>query len=246
MNHHPIFLRILPAAACCLAAGMLDSCIVSTARHFKHMGQEGQCILPHLREDSSLELYRDEDKVYMKGALTAFREYDPDLTASIDRHDRTYRLTRKGEPRRTVYKELTLMRHPTLDVRNTGKFHEVEQWHPADSFALAELPEGAVPYFSRLRLSPHAYSWVKDGEQWHTAIVTEELSANVHAIYAYPMAAVCYVGIDAPAILVQAAALPFVMCYAGIERCCRQNEASADLRMSSGDSAPSEHGNLLP
>lgn len=212
----PPFPNILAATALCLAAAGLSSCIVSTGNHFKRLGQDGQCILTHQRKDKTLELYRADDKVYVKGTLSTFREYDPDVVTSIDQSDRTYKLTTQEEPRQTVYKELKLLRYPTHDVRNTGKSHYVERWHAADSPTLTELPQGAKPYFSRIELSAHGYPTVKDGSQEHTAIVTEELGANWRSIYAYPMAAVCYVGIDTPVILSQVVAFPFIMCYAGV------------------------------
>lgn len=198
------------------------SCIVSTGKHFKNMGQEGKCILTHQRKDKTLELYRAGDKVYVKGTLASFREYDPDIVTSIDLWDRTHKLTTQGTPRKTVYQELTLLRYPTHDVRNTGKAQYVEQWHAADSPVLTELPKGARPYFSRAELSAHSYPEVKDADQWHTAIVTDELGADWHALYAYPMAAVCYVGIDTPVILAQVVSLPVILCYAHIADLFRQ------------------------
>lgn len=220
--------KILTVTALCLAALGLSSCLVSTGKHFKHMGQEGQCILTHQRKDKTLELYRADDKVYVKGTLATFREYDPDLVTSIDKSDRTYKQTTQGSPRLTVYKELKLMRYPTLDVSGSGKGHYVNKWHAADSPVLTELPKEARPYFSRVELSAHEYPVVKDDNQWHTSIVTEELGADLHALYAYPMAAVCYVGIDTPVILAQAVALPFIMCYAGVEQRVRHDEQSAE------------------
>ena len=217
-----LFPRILATAVLCLAAGGLSSCIVSTGKHFKNMGQEGQCILTHQRKDKTLELYRAGDKVYVKGTLASFREYDPDIVTSIDLWDRTHKLTTQRTPRKTVYKELQLRRYTTHDVKNTGKERFVYQWHSADSHVLTELPEGARPFFSRAELSAHSYPEVKDADQWHTAIVTEELGADWHAIYAYPLAAVCYVGIDTPVIMAQVVALPFIMCYASIADLFRQ------------------------
>lgn len=57
--------------------------------------------------------------------------------------------------------------------------------------------------------------------KYRQAIITEELSVNLHALYAYPLSAVCYLGINAPVVIAQGAsfliALPFIMGYEGIK-----------------------------
>ncbi len=187
---------------------ILNSCIISTGAHFKNMGEDGQCILTAQRKDESLELYKAQDKTFVKGTLTTFHHYNPELTSSIDLPDCTYKRTTEGAARQTVYKELKLMRYT-----RTG-----ECWFSADSPLLTELPQGAKPYHSTVELAPSpSYPNIKDEGEFRQAIITEEISPNLHAIYAYPMSAICRLAIDTPVVVAQGAAfimaLPFLYCY---------------------------------
>lgn len=191
---------------------MLNSCIVSTGAHFKNMGEDGQCILTAQRKDDSLELYKTKDKTFVKGTLTTFYHYNPELTSSIDRSDSTYKRTTEGAARQTVYKELRLMRYP---LPENGDYREY--WQAVDSPHITELPQDAKPYHSTVSLEPSpSYPEVKDEGEFRQAIITEEISPNLHALYAYPMAAICRLGIDTPVVVAQGAAfiiaLPFLYC----------------------------------
>lgn len=205
-----------------LAGCLLNSCITSTGAHFKHLGQDGQCILMHQRKDDSLELYRVKDKTYVKGTLTTFHEYNPEWCNSIDQSDSTYKTTTEGAPRQTVYRELELTRYRTDDDRCN------EYWNTTDSPLLTELPQDASAYHSKVEMPPHFSLNIKDKGEYRQAIITEELNANLHALYAYPLSAVCYLGIDAPVVIAQGAsfllALPFIMGYEGIKNHIRANQ----------------------
>lgn len=207
---HPIHRS---GAVCAMISCMLNSCIISTGAHFKNMGEDGQCILTAQRKDESLELYKAQDKTFVKGTLTTFHHYNPELTSSIDLPDRTYKRTTEGAARQTVYKELRLMRYPLPD---DGDYREY--WQTADSPHITELPQGAKPYHSTVELAPSpSYPNVKDEGEFRQAIITEEISPNLHAIYAYPMSAICRLAIDTPVVVAQGAAfimaLPFLYCY---------------------------------
>lgn len=224
MNARSFFLLVFTA----LCVPGLSSCITHTGQHFKHLGQEGQCILLHEREGQSLELYHAEGKIYAKGTLTSFHEYNPEWCNSIDRAATDYKRTTDGAPRQTVYRELVPVqeRLPEVELspRSKGVYLRV-----VDSPHLTELPAGARVYSTRIPFADSRSQRVSDNEVFLHAIITKENSPDLHALYAYPLAAVCYVGIDAPVILVQGAAavvtLPFIVCYERIaEWLKRDNE----------------------
>lgn len=221
MNGRFFFLLMVTA----LWATGLSSCITHTGQHFMHLGREGQCMLLHMREGDSLAFYQVEGKIYAKGTLTTYHEYNPGWCNSIDRAATDYKRTTDGAPRQTVYKELVPVRERIPDVARSLRAESVhyrEYLRVADSHHLTELPAGAKPYSTRMTFAQPLPHRVSDNEVFRQAIITQECSANLHALYAYPLAAVCYVGIDAPVILVQGAAaivaLPFISCYDRIAR----------------------------
>lgn len=228
MNRIP-FLMLFLASLCMVG---LSSCVPFTGQHFRHLGREGQCILLGTREDEPLELYRVEGKIYVKGTLTTFHEYNPKWSDSIDRPASAYKRTTEGAPRQTVFKELELVRvHMPEEIKEAFPHSDDyrEYWRIADSPPRTGLPDGAEPYFSRVELPVPLNPGIKDNEGFRRAIITEQLSPNLHALYAYPMAAVCYIGIDAPIILVQGAALitivPVIECYNRIARWFESEES---------------------
>lgn len=205
---------LLFLAVLCMAG--LSSCVCSTGNYFKNLGREGQCILMETRADNTLELYRGQNKIYAKGTLTTFREYDPVWVSDINRADLTYKLTSADAPRQTVYQELQLVRFSLPPDFEGQKY--LDKWQSAGTPYLTELPEGARPYYSRISLvSSGDYPHVDDGGRLRPAIMTEQTGATLHALYAYPMAAICYAGIDAPVMvaqgLVAVVLLPFVVIY---------------------------------
>lgn len=214
-----VFLFLMLTALCVPG---LSSCITHTGQHFKHLGQEGQCILLHEREGQSLELYHAEGKIYAKGTLTSFHEYNPEWCNSIDRASTDYKRTTDGAPRQTVYRELVPVQERIPAVAWSPRSKGEKYLRVADSPYLTELPAGARAYSTRLSFADTQTQRVSDNEVFRRAIITKECSPDLHALYAYPLAAVCYVGIDAPVILVQGAAavvtLPFIVCYERIAK----------------------------
>lgn len=206
LHRYLLFLAVL-----CMVG--LSSCVCSTGNYFKNLGRQGQCILMETRADNTLELYRGQNKIYAKGTLTTFREYDPVWVSDINRADLTYKLTSADAPRQTVYQELQLVRFP-LPPDSEGKSY-LDKWQSAGTPYLTELPEGARPYHSRISLCPE-YPHVNDGGNLRPAIMTEQTEATLHALYAYPMAAVCYAGIDAPVMVAQGLVAVVVLPFVGI------------------------------
>lgn len=195
----------------CMAG--LSSCVCSTGNYFKNLGREGQCILMETRADNALELYRVQNKVYAKGTLTTFREHDPVWVSDLHSTDVTRKLTSADAPRQTVYQELQLVRF-SLPADVEGKSY-LDVWQSAGTPYLTALPEGARPYHSRMSLCPE-YPHVNDGGNLRPAIMTEQPGATLHALYAYPMAAVCYAGIDAPVMVAQGLVAVVVLPFVGI------------------------------
>ena len=205
-----VFLLLMLTALC---VSGLSSCITHTGQHFKHLGQEGQCILLHEREGQSLELYHAEGKIYAKGTLTSFHEYNPEWCGSIDRAATDYKRTTDGAPRQTVYRELVPVQEQLPEVELSPRSKGEKYLRVADSPYLTELPAGARAYSTRLSFADTQTQRVSDNEVFRRAIITKECSPDLHALYAYPLAAVCYVGIDAPVILVQGAAAVFISLF---------------------------------
>lgn len=195
----------------CMAG--LSSCVCSTGNYFKNLGREGQCILMEKRADNALELYRVQNKVYAKGTLTTFREHDPVWVSDLHSTDVTRKLTSADAPRQTVYQELQLVRF-SLPADVEGKSY-LDVWQSAGTPYLTALPEGARPYHSRMSLCPE-YPHVNDGGNLRPAIMTEQPGATLHALYAYPMAVVCYAGIDAPVMVAQGLVAVVVLPFVGI------------------------------
>ena len=205
-----VFLLLMLTALCVPG---LSSCITHTGQHFKHLGQEGQCILLHEREGQSLELYHAEGKIYAKGTLTNFHEYNPEWCGSIDLPATDYKRTTDGAPRQTVYRELVPVQERIPAVAWSPRSKGEKYLRVADSPYLTELPAGARAYSTRLSFADTQTQRVSDNEVFRRAIITKECSPDLHALYAYPLAAVCYVGIDAPVILVQGAAAVFISLF---------------------------------
>ena len=104
---------------------------------------------------------------------------------------------------------------PTTQARTKGNF-SIDRMSQLTGRIVSAYPNFVKCIWRNDRAYSYPIPEAKDGSQWHTAIITEELGANWHSIYAYPIAAVRYVGIDTPVILPQVVAYPFIMCYAGL------------------------------
>lgn len=222
------FFKSLTIIVLCFVVQGLSSCIPFTGQHFRHMGEEGQCILIQERTEDAPELYRAGDKLYVKGTLTDFRQYNPQWSESIDRTAPDYSVTLPSAPRQTVYLALTPRRRATV---NRGVY--LHDYVVETSPILTELPANATRYDRRIKFdSLSDLVHIKDKGNWRNAIVTQELEANLHALYAYPLAALCYVGIDTPIIVLQSGAvivsLPFIYCYDSIARYCELSRQSND------------------
>lgn len=212
------FHRILASTALCLAAVGLSSCICATHRVVKTWGQSADEVYwVNELEGTTDCLYRVGKELYVQGYRSS-----GDVTMGVDNcyggiwmypEEAVYNVTPHTAGAEKVW--LRIKDRDWNEVRRffrTGETRFTSEYislHVTSKDALTELPPHAVrlpvPRTRRVRLvvkdglsAGRNWDWEKDGY----GRPSDHISADAHALYAYPLAGILFLGVDVPLTLV--------------------------------------------
>ena len=209
------FPRILATTALCLAAVGMSSCISTTHRVVKAWGQSADEVywvnelggttdcLYRVGNELYVQAYRSSGEVSMGGVRPCgdmwLGDWDRpgyDVTPHTDKAEKVW-LRLVNTNRDEVYREFRYgSRHwPSEDI----------SLHVSCKDALTQLPPNAVSLAMPRKRRVELY--VVDGlsaglnTEWSSARPSTYISADAHALYAYPLSAIMFVGVDVPVTL---------------------------------------------
>lgn len=212
------FHRILASTALCLAAVGLSSCICATHRVVKTWGQSADEVYwVNELEGTTDCLYRVGKELYVQGYRSS-----GDVTMGVDNcyggiwmypEEAVYEVTPHPDKAEKVW--LRIKDRDWDEVRRffrTGETRFSSEYislHVTSKDALTELPSHAVrlpvPRTRRVRLvvkdglsAGKNWDWERDGY----GRPSDHISADAHALYAYPLAGILFLGVDVPLTLV--------------------------------------------
>ena len=217
MTKSPFF-RILASLAICLAAGGLSSCISATHRVVKTWGQSADEVYwVNELEGTTDCLYRVGKELYVQGYRSS-----GDVTMDLDNcyggiwlhpEEAVYNVTPHTAEAEKVW--LRIKDRDWDEVRRffrTGETRFTSEYislHVTSKDALTELPSHAVrlpvPRTRRVQLvvkdglsAGKNWDWERDGY----GRPSDHISADAHALYAYPLAGALFLAVDVPLTLV--------------------------------------------
>ena len=169
---------------------LLSSCIVQTHRHFYNMGRSGSYL-----EDKDCQFLQVNDTLYVEGKLYRYKYHVPHLYVFLEPSNYPYPVEVKNDTPCTVYGEI---------VTEKDK-HGITYWERNDTPWLTKKPEGAKPIKLKRAYHRGANMTLYYGPlHSHNRIVAEPepAHATIHALYAYPLAALSLIAVDIPVTVV--------------------------------------------
>ena len=214
----PLIPRILTTTALCLVAVGLSSCISATHRVVKTWGQSADAVywVNELEGETDC-LYRVGKELYVQGYRSS-----GDVTMDLDNcyggiwlhpEEAVYNVTPHTAEAEKVW--LRIKDRDWDEVRRffrTGETRFTSEYislHVTSKDALTELPSHAVrlpvPRTRRVQLvvkdglsAGKNWDWERDGY----GRPSDHISADAHALYAYPLAGALFLAVDVPLTLV--------------------------------------------